>query len=191
MARDLSADSSGQVDRSRRTEEGDGAAELTAPVTSDLDVELVQPLHDVAVAHLPVAHVAGETGAPAGQRRRGWSLAPVVLVGKTEQVEEVGPHPPDPAWSSTAAVGVPVAGSGRACILQAAAAVLQAAVTRKTLTVELQAESWVTMLAALPPAGCTASCWLYCLLLAALPSPSLTLPGPSYMQRADLGEQPA
>lgn len=92
MARDLSADSSGQVDRSGRTEEGDGAAELTAPVTSDLDVELVQPLHDVAVAHLPVAHVAGETGAPVGQRRRGWSLGPVVLVGKTEQVEERSGH---------------------------------------------------------------------------------------------------
>lgn len=87
LARDWLACSSGKVGRSGPTEEGDGTAELTTPATSDFGVELVQLLHDAAEAHLPIAQVARETSAPAGQRRRQQLIAGGA--GKKDYVESV------------------------------------------------------------------------------------------------------
>lgn len=55
------------------TEEADGGAQLAAPRSSGLGVELLQPLQDVPVAHLPVPHVALPTRAPGGRSDR-WAL---------------------------------------------------------------------------------------------------------------------
>lgn len=73
-----------QVGCSGPTEEGDGTAELTTPATSDFGVELIQLLHDAAIAHLSITQVAWETRAPAGQRRRGQLIA-----GGAERLERV------------------------------------------------------------------------------------------------------
>lgn len=52
--------------RRTRTEEGDGVAQLAAPRSSRLGVQLVQALHDVSVADVTVPHEALKTRAPEG-----------------------------------------------------------------------------------------------------------------------------
>lgn len=61
----------GATSRAFLTEEADGGAQLAAPGSSGLRVELLQALHQVPVAHLPVPHVALPTGAPEGRSHRG------------------------------------------------------------------------------------------------------------------------
>lgn len=55
---------------SQRTEEGDGLAQLSGPLSSRLRVQLVETLDDVPVTNFTVAEVTLETGASAGQRDR-------------------------------------------------------------------------------------------------------------------------
>lgn len=50
------------------TEESDGIAQLTTPLSSRFGVQIVQTLHDVSITNFTVTKVTLETGAP---ERRG------------------------------------------------------------------------------------------------------------------------
>lgn len=54
----------------RCTEQSDGVAQLTGPLSPRFCVQLVQTLHDVPITNFTITKVTLQTGAPEGQRDR-------------------------------------------------------------------------------------------------------------------------
>lgn len=51
-----------------QTEETDGVAQLTGPLSSRFDIQILQTFDDVPITNFPITMVTLETGAPGGQR---------------------------------------------------------------------------------------------------------------------------